>query len=368
MRISGRQLFWLVFSIEIMLAMLYSVSATVTAAGQDTWISMLLAGLIGLGIVLLIVKLSMRYPQQTFVQYSQTIMGKWAGRLLIVPYFIMWIFLNSMVLRNSADFVYLALFTKTPLYVIMVTLMILVVYVVFTGGLTGIARCGELMGPIILVVILGTCLLSINHLNWHLLTPVFWDSGGTGILKGTLPAAAFYGDVIMFSMVFAFMSNPKQALSRTMWGIALSSVLVLFGAALVIMTFGPELPARMWAPFFGMTRFISVLGFIQNVDIFVVVIWLFSAFIKLSLFLFVTVYGTAQWLNLKNWRSLIWVLAPLILIFALLPQNATAPIKDYVQQFWLPYVIPINVIGIPLLLWGVSMMRGKSSQRKERPE
>ncbi|REK76636.1 GerAB/ArcD/ProY family transporter [Paenibacillus paeoniae] len=359
MRISGRQLFWLVFSIEIVLTMLYSVPAAVKEASQDAWISMIVAGIIGLGFVLLAVKLSMRYPQQTFVQYSQTILGKWAGRIIIVPYFIMWMYLNSMALRNSADFVYLTLFTKTPLYVIMITLMILVVYVVFTGGLVGIARCGELMGPIILVVIIGTCLLSLNHLDWHRLTPVFADSGWTGIMRGTIPALAFYGDIIIFTMIYAFMSKPKQALSRTMWGMTLSAVFVFIATLMVIMTFGPILPGRMWAPFFGMTRFISVLGFIQNVDILVVVIWLFSAFIKLSLFLFVTVYGTAQWLNIKNWRRLIWVLVPLILVLALLPQNATAPVKEYVEQFWIPYVIPINVIGIPLLLMLISIIRSK---------
>ncbi|MFF2482401.1 endospore germination permease [Paenibacillus sp. NPDC058071] len=365
MRISGKQLFWLVFSIEIVLTMLYSVSAAITEASQDAWMSMIFAGLLGLGIVFLIVKLSMRYPRQTFVQYSQTILGKWMGRVVIIPYFVMWMYLNSMALRNSADFVYLALFTKTPLYVIMATLIVLVVYVVFTGGIVGIARCGELLGPIILVVILGTCMLSVNHLDWHQLTPVFADSGWMGIMKGTIPAVAFYGDVIMFTMIFTFLSNPKQAMSKTMWGMALSAILVLIATMMVIMTFGSDLSARMWAPFFGMTRFVSVLGFIQNVDILVVVIWLFSAFIKLSLFLFVTAYGTAQWLNIKNWRNMIWVLVPVIFVLALLPQNAIAPVKEYVQQYWTPYAIPINVVGIPLLLWLVSVIRGKSSQRKE---
>ncbi|WP_042162481.1 GerAB/ArcD/ProY family transporter [Paenibacillus gorillae] len=365
MQISGKQLFWLVFSIEIVLTMLYAVSAAAIEANQDAWISMLLAGLMGLGIVFLIVRLSMRYPQQTFVQYSQTILGKWAGKIVIIPYFVMWVYLNSMVLRNSADFVYLTLFTKTPLYVIMVTLLILVIYVIAAGGLAGIARCGELMGPIILVVILGTCLLSSNHLDWHHLTPVFIDSGWKHIMKGSISGVAFYGDIIMFTMIFAFMSNSKQALSITMWGMALTAVLVVVASMMVIMTFGPILPARMWAPFFGMTRFISVLGFIQNVDILFVIIWLFSAFIKLSLFLFIAVYGTAQWLNIKNWRMLIWLMAPITLVLALLPQNATAPIKEYVQQMWIPYVIPINVIGIPLLLWIVSVMRGQSIQRKD---
>jgi len=364
MSISGKQLFWMVFSIEIVLAMLYSIGPTIHEAKQDAWISFFIAGIIGLFYGYLVVKLSLRYPNQTFVQYSQTILGKWLGKIIILPYFVMWLYLNSMALRNSADFVYLTLFNKTPLTIITISFMVLVVYLVYSGGLVGIARCAEIMGPMILIMIVGTCILSINHLEWQQLLPVFVDNGVGGILKGAIPASAFYSDVIMFTMVYAFLSDKKKAMKKTLWGMGIASMLVMSASILVMMTFGPILSSRMWAPFFGMTRFISVMGFIQNVDIFVVVIWMFSAFIKLSMFLFVMVYAVAQWFNVENWKRLIWILAPISVICALIPENSTAPVKEYVEAYWIPIAMPINIIGIPILLWIVDVIRHKASHKE----
>lgn len=366
MKISGLQLFWLIVSTEIGLAMLFTMSPAIAEAKQDAWISILLSGIIALSVVFLAAKISLLYPDQTFIQYSQTILGKWLGKIIILPYFVMWYSVDGMILRNSSDFLYLALFDKTPLSVLLITLLILAAYVIYTGGIEGIARCSEIVGPIIVLMVLGTFLLSLNHLDWHQLTPVYADSGLKSILKGALPTAAFYGDTIIFTMVFCFLSDSRQVLPRAIWGMAVTSLFVFVGVTMTIMTFGPLLSSRMWFPFYGMSRFISVLGFIQNVDILVVIFWMFSVFTKLSLFLFVTTYGTAQWLNMKDWRKLIWIVVPIVLGVSLLPKNIAQVMIDYPQKFWLPYIMPINVFGIPLLLWIVGTIRKKRSNKKVR--
>jgi len=364
MKISGRQLFWLIVSTEIGLAMLFTLSPAIVEAKQDTWISLLMSGIIALCVIYLAAKVSLLYPDQSFVQYSQTILGKWLGKIIIIPYFVMWYSVDGMILRSSSDFLYLALFDITPLSVLLITLLILAAYVIYTGGIEGIARCSEIVGPIIVLMVLGTYILSINHLDWHLLTPVYADSGLKSILKGALPTASFFGDTIIFTMVFCFLSDSHQVLPRAMRGSIVTSLFVLVGVAMTIMTFGPLLSSRMWFPFYSMSQFISVMGFLQNVDILVVIFWMFSVFTKLSLFLFVTTYGTAQWLNVKDWRKLIWIVVPIVFGISLLPRNIAQVMIDYPQKFWLPFVMPINVFGIPLLLWIVGTIRKKRSNKK----
>ncbi|WP_268625298.1 GerAB/ArcD/ProY family transporter [Paenibacillus alvei] len=368
MKISGLQLFWLIVSIETASGILFTLTPAIAEAKQDAWISVLLSGIIGLGVIYLAVKISLLYPDQTFIQYSQTILGKWLGKIIILPYFVMWYSVDGVILRDSSDFLHLALFEKTPLSVLLLTQLILAVYVIYTSGIEGIARCSEIVGPIIVLMVLGTCVFSLNHLDWQQLTPVYADSGLGPILKGALPTAAFYSETVILMMVFCFLSDSRQALSRAMWGMAVPSLLVFVAVAVAIMTFGPILSSRMWFPFYDMSRFISVLGFIQNVDILVVVVWMFSVFTKLSLFLFATTYGTAQWLNMKDWRKLIWVVVPIVFGFSLLPKNIAQAMIDYPQKFWLPYVMPINVFGIPLLLWIVGTIRKKRSNKKVRQQ
>ena len=48
----------------------------------DAWIAVILGGLIAMGAGVIIVKLSQQFPDKTFYQYSQELVGKLAGRLL----------------------------------------------------------------------------------------------------------------------------------------------------------------------------------------------------------------------------------------------------------------------------------------------
>jgi spore germination protein KB len=98
--------------------------------------------------------------------------------------------------------------------------------------------------------------------------------------------------------------------------------------------------------------------FIQNVDILIVIIW-FSIFVKLALYMFIASYGTAQLFHLKDWRKVVWLLAPISFVMAVSIKNIQIFAQYYDKFFVLPFVFPINMIGIPLLLLVVGWIRRK---------
>lgn len=87
------------------------------------------------------------------------------------------------------------------------------------------------------------------------------------------------------------------------------SFIIMLNTLEVITVFGSGLASRLWYPYFEMVRYISALEFLQNVEIFLTVIWMLSVFIKLSTFLFVTSHGIGQLFHLKDWRKVIWFIA-----------------------------------------------------------
>ncbi|UOF92744.1 hypothetical protein LSG31_01660 [Fodinisporobacter ferrooxydans] len=107
-----------------------------------------------------------------------------------------------------------------------------------------------------------------------------------------------------------------------------------------------------------MVRFISMMEFIQNIDALVVILWILSVFVHLSLNFFIASYGTAQWLGVKNWRIIIWFIIPFEFLFATtwLPR-VTVHTDDV--KIWAYFVFPISMIGVPLLLWIVGTLRKK---------
>ncbi|NRF93208.1 endospore germination permease [Paenibacillus frigoriresistens] len=362
MKISGLQMFWMMATLEFGMTLLLSQSPAIAEAKQDAWISFIIAGVAAIMLTFVSAKLSLLYPHQTFIQYSQTILGKWLGKIIVIPYFIQWFSAIGVILRDSSDFILMTLFHKTPLIVLVVLMLYLIVYVTYQGGIEGIARCSEVIGPIIFLVIILTLILNYNNIEWKRILPIYADSGWMSILKGGLSPVSFFGESVSIMMLICFMAEPSKGVSRTIWGVGFASFFTCISTLAVLMVFGSGLTAKMWYPYFEMVRYISVMEFIQNIEILVTVIWMFSVFIKLSVYLFITSYGAAQWLNIKDWKKVIWFVALGVVPLAMIYKNIDTSSINYVKKYWIPYVFPINMVGIPLLLWIVGSIRKNSKE------
>ncbi|MDR7002095.1 spore germination protein KB [Neobacillus niacini] len=362
MKISGTQIFWMMFTFEVGNSLLLTISATIREAKQDAWMSMVIAGLVGVAITFFAATLGSQYPNQTMIEFSQTILGKWFGKLLMISYLLLWYSACGIIIREFGDFIITALFHKTPLWVIVFTTILLLIFLMYQGGVEGIGRLSEIVGPMVLLMILVILFLGVKDMDWHHMLPIYQDSGLPAIFKASYtPMASFFGESVMMTMFVFFMDKPDQAPSRSMWGIGLAVSMVTIGTFAVIFTFGPGLPSRLLYPFYDMSRFISVMEFIQNVDILIVIIWFFSIFIKLALYTFLACYGTAQWLHLKDWRKVVWFLAPISFVMAVSIKNIQI-FGQYFDKFYLlPFVFPVNMIGIPLLLLVVGWIRRKNA-------
>ena len=103
-KISQRQFTVLVMMFIIGSSILISPSGLALEAKHDAWIAVIFSVAIGLSLVFLYVSLSNRYSNMTLAQYSELIIGKWAGKFLSLLYFFYFFILSALVLRNLGDF------------------------------------------------------------------------------------------------------------------------------------------------------------------------------------------------------------------------------------------------------------------------
>lgn len=361
MKISGLQIFWMMFTFETGNMLLSAISPTIAVAKQDAWISYLIASMIGILIVFIATKASLLYPSQTFIEFSQTILGKWIGSIIVIIYLIQWYSIIGIILRGFGDFTITLLFSSTPSWLVLLTMVMLMIYVTYSGGIEGIGRCSEVFGIMVILMVVLLILLSIPNMDVHKVLPVLADSGLSPILKGTLTPVLYLGESVMIMMFVSFMAQPTQALSKAIWGVALSAFFVSMATFSVLMIFGPVVAAKLKFPAFDAFSYISVMGFMQNLQIIAILVWILSVFIKLSLYLFIASYGTAQWLKIKDWRKVIWVVAVLGFVQALLYPNITYT-RFYMEEYRNYFLLPVNMIGIPCLLWLVGSIR-KAKQK-----
>ncbi len=95
----------------------------------DVWITLILGGLVALLAAVIMVKLNHQYPDKTFYEYSQDIIGKWIGSLISL-------FFVSYLLAHSG---------------FQVRSMLEIIRFFFTGRNTPLGHCHDFfMGGIIL--------------------------------------------------------------------------------------------------------------------------------------------------------------------------------------------------------------------------
>ncbi len=139
MKLTGLQIFWIIITFSVGNMMLLTVQPAIATAKHDVWISYLLASIGGVLLVFIANKVALLYPKNTFIQYSKIILGKGFGTIIIFIFFIQWYSVIADILCELADFVNTILLPTTPPWILHVTMLLLLMYVCYLGGIEGIA-------------------------------------------------------------------------------------------------------------------------------------------------------------------------------------------------------------------------------------
>lgn len=359
MKLTRWQFFCMMTTLQVSMTIWLTIGPTLKIANQDGWISIIIGGCMGGAVAFLMASVCRLFPDQTLIQFTQSIFGKWIGKIVSLLYFATWYSVTAVILRATADFLQLVLFRQTPMFAIVIVLLLLMLNINHKGGLIALGRFSEITTPLLLFVIALTFLFNLQNIQPNLIRPIYEDTGFPTIVKGSSVYASFLGEAYFIFMLMPFLASKKEARKDLLLVIVTTTITVTLATILVIMLFGPYYPADFLYPYFFAVRFISLLEFVENMDIWLMLVWLLAVFLKLSLYMFICSYGTAQWLGIGNWKKVIWWFAGIMFVSSVLPPNVALVIRDYTEYFWAPVVFPIMMIVLPILMLIVGSIRKK---------
>ena len=285
----------------------------------DVWISVFLGGLITMIIGVIIVKLNQRYPEKTFYQYSQEIVGKWIGgflSILIISYFFT---ISAYEVRTMAEVTGLFLLEGTPTWAIIMPFMWIGLYLIL-GGMNSIARLFELIFPITIVIFLLVSFMSLGIFEIDNLRPVL----GLGIMpmvKGIKSTVlAFLGFEIMLLLV-AFMKQPGKAVKVVLVGISIPMIFYVITVVMVIGALSVDgVVTRTW-PTLELMRSFEIPGLVfERFESLLLVIWIMQIFTTFTITYYAAALGLSQ-LFKRSIHPFIYGLIPLIYIIAMIPKT-----------------------------------------------
>jgi spore germination protein (amino acid permease) len=313
MTLTAFQLTSSLVGVMVCLGPLFISRVATKAVGRDAWIIILLAGSIMLINSVVLVHLAKQFPQQTFVEYSQLLFGKWLGRLLAVVQLVLAAELSSITLWYTGQVINVFILFQTPAAIITLSLMGLSYYA-GTKGLNAIGRVTE----IIFVLSFGFALffvppvISYGHLSF--IRP-FAEHIGLSWFGGIWAVLFCFAGYEMVLTFYPFLKeSEKPKMTKHMVG-HMVYVAVIFVLAVLTqqMVFPIPYLQKLWLPSIHYVSLVE-LPILERSDLIFILFW-FCVFFKSNMvFYYRTVIDTQLLFHIQSPKWVLIVLAILIYV------------------------------------------------------
>ncbi|USK60646.1 GerAB/ArcD/ProY family transporter [Peribacillus asahii] len=360
-KISSLQMAIMMFPTIVATAILGVPSVTAQYAKNDLWLSPILASLIGYVTVYIAYKLHKLYPKQTVIQFSERIMGRYAGKIIGVLFLFFYIQGTGLIIRQYAEFVVNSFLVTTPISVIMASMVFLCALGVH-GGLEVLGRASQLFLPIFIVPLLFLIILVFPDLEFKNIFPIL-GNGMIPPIKGAIVPGGWFTEFFLITFLLPFLANQKKGMKYGMISVFAVMVLLIVVNLIVLFVLGLMTASRAY-PLFNISRYISIADFFEHLESVVMAIWVAGAFVKISVFYYAAALGTAQWLNLSDYRPIVWPLGILIAAFGFWSIPSAMGLQSFLVGAFPLYALLIQTI-IPLFLLVIAVVRKRKRKRTE---
>jgi spore germination protein KB len=359
-KISAAQMAMMMYPTIIATAILLVPAITARHANQDMWLSPLWASLVGFLTVHIAVRLHQLYPQKTLIEYSGDILGKFLGKAVGLIFLLFYLHITGIIIREYGEFVVGNFLMHTPLVFVMGS-MILVCSFAVRGGVEVVGRLAELSVPIVVMFILIIIILLIPDMEAKNMFPIM-EKGIMPSLMGALVPQGWFSEFLLIAFLLPYVADQNKGKK---WGMisvtAVMLTLSLVNIAILFVLGG--ITDHFAYPVASAVRYISIADFLEHIEAFLTALWVVGVFLKISVFYYALVLGTAQWLNLSDYRPIVFPMGFLMLLFAVWSAPNLMELTRFLGGSSLFYRFTIQT-GLPLLLLFIAKWRKRTNNQK----
>ena len=321
-------------------------------AKQDVWIVNLLSTLFGCVLYSVYISLYKKYPDLPMTGYVRKIWGKYFGSLFSFCYIIYFVYLASRVLRDFEEL----LISSTYRYTSIITLGICMILVLIYGvhlGVEAFARVTCLCFAIIIISLLILNLMFVlgGYTRLENLQPVLGNGWGK-VWKELVPTGITvpFGELITFTMILPYLNKKTSPVKVGLLAIILGGVSLTLNSIILLSVLGPEALLRSNFPALTAVSYINIADFIERLDSFILVLMIILGFIKISIFYFCAIIGSADLFQMKSSPVFIYLVGGVIFFSSLMiAPSYQAHVDEGLKA--VPYLLHLPLlIGIPFLL------------------
>jgi spore germination protein KB len=316
------------------------------------WGIVLLSGILSLIGFLFIYFLVRKFPGKNLIEITRVICGPIIGGFIGLIFFLFFLAITSLYLRQFVESFILSILPRTPISVITFCLLVLLIYGCLLGIET-ITRVAWFFGPYLLLGLVIIISFSMSHADIQRMAPVL-GTGPLTILKESLPNTSLFSEILLFGLIAPLIANKSKIFGVGFYSLTIAILINMVIVVVVEMVFNYIAASRLVFPVFQLARLISLEEFIQRVEAVFVFLWFFTAAVQLSALFYGTVTSFAQAFRIQDYRPLSIPIAVLVFGISLLPSSMSQAVR--INDFQISNFYTIIAFGIPFLLWLISLI------------
>lgn len=330
-----------------------------TEAGQDAWISLLLAIAGAIPVVLVYARVMRLFPEKGLFEIIEALFGKVIGKIFTV--LICWyaIHLCSLVMKNFSEFIKLTAMPETPELPIMIMIALVAVYIV-KSGVESLGKWALAVFPVICFVILLTVLMSLNKFDLSNLQPVFGHDLGTVASASVVGITFPFGETVLFLSIAGAIKRTDSPKKLYIYSVVISGVILIFVTIRNIGMLGVPLWKAEYFPSYAAVRIIHVADYLMRIEGSIAMNFVLTGITKITVCLFAASKGLASLFGIKDYKQMAMPAGLLALALCAIVYKSIMEMFDFLKVYQY-YALPFQII-IPLIIWmtaEIKTRRGK---------
>lgn len=360
-KITSRDIMIAVPSMAIAVGILTLPSALAASTRfSDGWVAIILSGIIAVFFTWVVAKLASKFPNQSFLSYSSSLVSRPVAILLTLLFVVQGIMVTAFEVRMITNISKEYLFEQTPNEVIALIFLLVVIYAV-SGSRAGLFRLNTMFLPIIFFITGLLIFFSIVYMKVDNLLPVFTTEIKEYLQGTTDGVLAYTGFGILFFYI-SLVKEPKKAPSRAAFGMTWVVGLYLALYLTCIGVFGEAATEVIRLPVIELAKSVEIPGgFFERMESIFFVIWITAIFTTTMMALDVTVLALNMIFSKVSKLIIIFSLAPLIFFISMIP-------NDYLEMMNIGNFVSYFSWGlggiVAILLWVMYSIRGGKQHGK----
>ncbi|OPJ55381.1 GerAB/ArcD/ProY family transporter [Alkalithermobacter paradoxus] len=337
----------------------YTIVMPSRAAGQDMWISFIIAAIVGTILITIYLYISVLNPGKTLIEILKEHFGKVIGSIIGLCYIWYFMHLAALITRTASEYMVTVNYPETPISFINI-LFILVLAYGLRKGIEVIARASQIFVPTLITLVILTIGLLIVEFDIKNLQPILGD-GIQPVINTFYSSVTFpFGEAIVFLMIFPSLNKKESIFKSTYSGIFIVSLVMLAIMLRDLMVLGPDVLGIHIFPPHTSSSLIPrvVLEPIISINL------LFGGGGAIIICMYAVVTGIAQVFNLSDYKILVLPISLMVISLASWLYTSYTELTTIAAEIHLYYAMPFQII-IPIILLIISIIKNKKTQGSE---